>query len=861
MIDLNYMSGSEFEFVISDLNKKAQTLVINADEQEHLEIECNIRNVDGEKISLNQFKDTIDKLDNDDNFIKMNPFITTTLDINKSTDIDSNKRLSVNGIVNIQLLCKHKTEFYKEYQNGYEIIIKSLKDKNKSVFEEYGVTFKISIEKTLKDQSKINTSSEFDISENVNVRYKKRYSYLTKSKLFRIDLTDVKQKGGVSNINDILNRMQNIEDIFEMEIEYIGNINDFYKESTISEFSQTIDTIIRYMNNSYIIISKTDMNIIQKAYTTLIGGDKFIGAEVVSLEMSDVYKLNLDNPKYTLTDKADGERYMLFINDNKLFLITKKRIIPTGMIIENYNKSLFDGELIKISNHKDIYRYLIFDCLFITGIDIRKEKLLDRYEKIKSFVQQIEPQMHKLSTIPFTIDYKIYKIPISEKESIYELSKNLWNKRDTLDYNLDGMIYTPNVDYFKYSTTNKIYKWKPAEYMSIDFNVKILKTFGTELEVDLRWYNGFKKHNETAMLLDGTKLSGIHIPAIIGETDVVLDNSVCEFILKNGNWIPIRYRKDKENGNAIMTCKSIMKLILNYVSFETISTGIVDERYMRFFKSIVSESAGKPIRDFHNYVKSNVIKTIVDVIRKSNSKNKINLLDIGVGRGGDILKWIQNGINYIIGVDKSQAEIDVALERIKRINKKETKIELIVGDPTEKNLQLNTKVKFNFITSMFSLHFFIENKKNLENLFTNIDKYTDSGAYFTAVCFNGNVIKQKLCDSENVNHKIQPINIENRNIWEISLDNINCATNEYFGQSIISTFTTFDNVKEYLVFPDAIRKVAESKGFKPVGLFGTEYYTSFEHFYDQYIKDGKGKLSDDDKLYSFLNIVMVFQKQ
>ena len=87
------------------------------------------------------------------------------------------------------------------------------------------------------------------------------------------------------------------------------------------------------------------------------------------------------------------------------------------------------------------------------------------------------------------------------------------------------------------------------------------------------------------------------------------------------------------------------------------------------------------LRRFHNYVKSRLISGICSSIR-----GKIKVMDLSIGRGGDIQKYLEtHNVSFLFAIDIS-SNIDEACKRFYRINNKECKPVIVRGD-TSKNIQ------------------------------------------------------------------------------------------------------------------------------------------------------------------------------
>ena len=115
----------------------------------------------------------------------------------------------------------------------------------------------------------------------------------------------------------------------------------------------------------------------QRAYP-----NNFIGPSSYTLQINNIAPINEDanipniRENYTVTEKADGLRKMLFISSNgKIYLIdTNMNIQFTGTITKNKDlfNSLIDGEHILHNKKKEfINLYASFDIYFLNGKDIR----------------------------------------------------------------------------------------------------------------------------------------------------------------------------------------------------------------------------------------------------------------------------------------------------------------------------------------------------------------------------------------------------------------------------------------------------------------------------------------------------------
>ena len=102
----------------------------------------------------------------------------------------------------------------------------------------------------------------------------------------------------------------------------------------------------------------------------------FIGPSSISLEQKNIMPIDIDssvpniNRPYTVTDKADGERKLLFISKvGKIYLIdTNMRVQFTGSVTKHKSScnTIIDGEHVlndKVGNFINLF--LCFDIYFL----------------------------------------------------------------------------------------------------------------------------------------------------------------------------------------------------------------------------------------------------------------------------------------------------------------------------------------------------------------------------------------------------------------------------------------------------------------------------------------------------------------
>jgi mRNA (guanine-N7-)-methyltransferase len=393
-------------------------------------------------------------------------------------------------------------------------------------------------------------------------------------------------------------------------------------------------------------------------------------------------------------------------------------------------------------------------------------------------------------------------------------------------------------------------------------------------------------------------------------------------------WIPIHVRNDKTTelrqgvslnfGNAYHVAESNWKSIHNPVTHEMISTGVnipdVEGDADVYYNRLVSSNKTMGLRNFHNFIKYNLIKAV--------SKKGETLIDYACGKAGDFPKWIDAQLSFVFGIDKSkdnlENRIDGACARFLNYRKSRKHIPyalFVNGDSSlnirngsamlnEKAVQITKAVfgegtkdvaslgagvarqfgkavdGFNVSSCQFALHYFFENITTLQSFVRNLAECTKLGGYFIATSYDGknvyNMLKNKA-----VGEGISIIDGGTK-IWEVqkqyrSADFANDSS--CLGYKIDVYQESINKlIPEFLVNYDYFTRVMENYGFQVIprdeaielglpegsGLF-SDLYTSLTNDVAKnksFAKEYKGALNmnANEKKISFLNRYIVYKK-
>jgi hypothetical protein len=369
---------------------------------------------------------------------------------------------------------------------------------------------------------------------------------------------------------DVFNCVESYEIELEIDNTRVGMFTPFTTPETLMDaIRKCIRIVLCGIQNTKYPISYLDQEMVLNDYMQMIHGKEyqkrrikskdFIGPSSFTLQIENIMpqpddttnttsnQINI-RKNYTVTDKADGDRSLLYIHsDGKIYLInTNMRVIFTGAKTNEKQifNSLLDGEHIKYDkNGKPIHLYAAFDVYYINKKPLRQFPFYPPYMDAEERERAAEKEKHqkaseaapkiryripilnefiedylKLSTVISSKDHKTTDFRVKCKEfyaitpitSIFDgCSRILKNESEGLyEYNTDGVIFTP-ADLAvgatkpggapsapKKMTWEHSFKWKPVEFNTIDFLVSVKRDKNGKHEV----HNEFK---------DGRTMSGL----------------------------------------------------------------------------------------------------------------------------------------------------------------------------------------------------------------------------------------------------------------------------------------------------------------------------------------------------------------
>ena len=906
----------------------------------------------------------------------------------------SSIRTEIEGLGNISKYCKtnmvddNNTVFDKK--TYFNVGSKTIYPVNT---DDFNFRTSLQLEKRLSDKSPLVSAIIDNWNDNKKTfRYISRNTLTHKDYPVNIDVSIVKnsKKSGRNYVpqykmtdSGVLDSVENFEIEIEMNNEKMLRILESTSDDMdiVKVITQRLKKVIKFVlsgiQETNYPVSYDEQDAMLQDYMKILWGEdykpgsriypkNFVGPSQYTLQMQNVVPVSDDvdlpniRKKYTVTEKADGDRKLMMIGSTgKVYFInTNMNVQFTGTKTakEALFNTIIDGEhILHDKSRKFINLYAAFDVYYINKRDVRALGFVPsekddvqtnfRYPLLVNIVNnlKLKPVIGK-GVSPLRVKEKSFYAD-SETQTIFQACNTILDmvNKGMYEYETDGLIFTPadkgvGTDSIgKYikpmkTTWDYSFKWKPPEFNTIDFLITIKKdtdgrdfignifqdgtdtSAATQLTqyktVILRVGYDERRHgyvNPCQNLIDAdfsivddkdgndgyrpvqffptnpadnktgicnilleTSPNGDKVMKTL-ENEVIEDNTIVEFRYmmdgKSGwKWQPLRVRYDKTAdlrtggknfGNAYHVANSNWHSIHNPITNDMIRTGADIPQNVEdsdvYYNVKAGDSLTRGLRDFHNkFVK----KTL---IMKTTSPGN-TLIDLAVGKGGDMTKWIAAKLKFVFGIDISrdniQNRLDGACARYLNFKKKFTKMPsalFVTGNSavnirntdaiyTDKGKQITNAVfgkgakdvkdlgkgvhrvygvgegGFDVCSIQFAIHYMFESAETLQNFLRNVSETTRKGGFFIGTSYDGRSIFKMLSRKERGDGV--SINDKDKKVWSVTkeYDRAEFPDDESSVGYAINVYQESINKaqREYLVNYNYLTRIMENYGFIPI---------------------------------------------
>jgi len=417
---------------------------------------------------------------------------------------------------------------------------------------DYGLRIKARMETPIDIETDATAKGQHDNWANLDKSYRliRRYTFVHPEKLpgVRIDVSAVSEevkyptKEGIKKTRILRHGPKK----YEVEVELDRETASENPTTLANMIIRASTLVIQGIQGNFTLVKSSEAKRVRLWYSSLIGFKQsrwrprpsFIGPNPVTLSRMNMTATsqplypNIVNESYNVTDKADGNRCFLVVdNIGGVFLMdTNMHVYATGYrlnispvatddapaVLEGGARrgtlrapprasnvllnTVMDCEFVtRTSEGKLIWHALLFDAYYIGGVDIRSlpfreesavadatKIALDRFSKMKLWFQQYEISREaiRVSTNNIVVRVKDFYFPEGDITVLKQASALLKREHSgEFQYHTDGLIFTPNhlaVGASKVGETVREtgrrwanqFKWKPPEENTIDFLVR-----------------------------------------------------------------------------------------------------------------------------------------------------------------------------------------------------------------------------------------------------------------------------------------------------------------------------------------------------------------------------------------------------
>ena len=784
-------------------------------------------------------------------------------------------------------------------------------------------------------------------------RYKKRYELSHANSAYRVDATVVKSSPNTA-ARFALSGTLAAKERFEVELELVDKSRTPHSVALegVELMTVVLGSVVSTVEDPAVSTKKLA---VLMSYLKLTGQSSmthtfvmkqparyFIGPKNVALDVDTVKSLETG---YCVTEKTDGERALLFVDaDGACYRIDNRLTVEETGLQYDGARCIFDGEFVK--GAKDVF--YIFDVYYINNKPVFANPLLGTGGRM-SYVRLSDFSKNGA----LVIQVKNFFVA-DASHTIYEQAREILDKESVggMDVAIDGLIFTPIAapDSLK-SLGERTYKWKPPEDNTIDFLVKfdsrdtVLVGTPPKPHVKVRLQAGSKKSRDldVVAILTRKPLDDNYVAVDFEECympveddGTILTHEARQERIESGMivevgmhldrepalaWFPKRIRHDKnqmlllQNGvisgtaNDFQVALKTLHTIENPVTRSMITTGhapgfdatIVETEGVYYTNGLTrTQRENSPmiaLRKFHNYIKDALIKGQGLSLGRHGSRR---LFDIGVGRGGDLQKWIYAKYEAVLGIDvvadnilavKDSAYVRYQEQLSKRTSLKALFLIMDAGKPWSDEyiarlprLQNRYLAKvafgsgiaaaaveekllreqwynvvergFDVVSCQFAVHYFFKTRFTLEAFCANVSRVIKKGGYFIGTCMDGKAVHELL----NADNIAKGVGEDGQLLWQIQKHYTqfnDMDPEENIGLQITNFIDTIGaHFVEYLVDMRVLENTLAKYNIRPVAMEG-----EFANLYDDYCAKTNTNMlmSPTIKAYSFLNRRFAFR--
>ncbi|XP_007949871.1 mRNA cap guanine-N7 methyltransferase [Orycteropus afer afer] len=240
------------------------------------------------------------------------------------------------------------------------------------------------------------------------------------------------------------------------------------------------------------------------------------------------------------------------------------------------------------------------------------------------------------------------------------------------------------------------------------------------------------------------------------------------------------------------------------------------------------------LRNFNNWMKSVLIGEFLEKVRQK-KKHGITVLDLGCGKGGDLLKWKKGRINKLVCTDIADISVKQCQQRYEdmkhrcRDNECIFNAEFITADCSKELLVdkvHDPEMCFDICSCQFVCHYSFESYEQADLMLRNACERLSPGGYFIGTTPNSFELIKRLeaSETESFGNEIYSVKFQKKGDYPL------------FGCKYDFNLEGVVDVPEFLVYFPLLNEMAKKYNMKLI------YKKTFPEFYEEKIKSNENKM-------------------
>ncbi|XP_021415391.1 mRNA cap guanine-N7 methyltransferase [Oncorhynchus mykiss] len=239
------------------------------------------------------------------------------------------------------------------------------------------------------------------------------------------------------------------------------------------------------------------------------------------------------------------------------------------------------------------------------------------------------------------------------------------------------------------------------------------------------------------------------------------------------------------------------------------------------------------MRNFNNWLKSVLIGEILDTVRQS--RRELSVLDLGCGKGGDLLKWRKGHISRLVCADIAAVSVEQCQVRYEYMrkrghpNERIFSAEFITADCTKELLTdklKDPKMEFDVTSCQFVYHYSFETQQQADLMLKNACERLRPGGYFIGTTPDAYELVKRVetLDSNSFGNEVFSVTFQKKGDYPL------------FGCQYDFNLEGVVNVPEFLVYFPLFEEMAKKYNMRLV------FKKTFSQFFEEHIKNDQHKM-------------------